>query len=365
MREKWPYLRRKIYLLLLAVSFVLGVHGLYVFYHPVIAENWQLVSAMLYGTMKLYLFAPPLAATAEVSITYEIAKWLAPLLTSALVLTALTNRVLHLKNLFLNLFGEHLLVFGLSDESEAFFASLSKEKSPFKKSLVVLDSISDGKKQDLERSGVAVYRQDPRGLSLLERKSFAKQIRLSKSRHLLFMEKDQRVNYQLFMTMFPLLHLKEQTKIHLRIESPTLMNYITQTVEVRKEKEESLKYLDLHFFDLDHLNVELLLSSGGAVHYLSTQLDAVHEGVDFLEEIPQVHLLLFGMNPISERLIFRSVNDFVVRRGKIKITLFDQDAVGKVENFLYMNPRLHEALELHPVSLVPGRVGFREAMGEL
>ncbi len=365
MREKWPYYRRKIYLLLLAVSFILGVHGLYVYYRPIISQDWQLVSAMLYGTMKLYLFAPPLIATADVSLSYEIAKWLAPILTSALVLTALTNRVLHLRNLFRNLFGDHLLVFGDNGESRSFFSTLYKEKNPLKKSLVATESMSDEKKQDLERSGVAVYIQDPRSLSLKERQSFARQIRLSKSGHVLFIEKEQRLNYQLFMTMLPLMRLKERTKVHLRISSPALMDYVMKTVEARKKKEESLGYLDLHFFDQNSLSLDLLLSGGGAVHFLAKQLEGLEQKEDFLEEIPQVHLLLYTFNALSEKLMLRSINDFVVKRGKIKISLLDEAAEQRVGDFLYSNPMLEQAIEIHPISTVPGRRGFREAMAEL
>lgn len=364
MREKWPYIRRKIYLILLLVSFVLGVHGLYVYYRPVIHQNWQLLSAMLYGTMKLYLFSPPLAATAEVSLSYEIAKWLAPLLTSALVLTALTNRVLHLKNITRNLFGDHLLVFGVNEESETFLASLKKEKNPLKRSIISLSSISDEKKQGLERSGVAVYRQDPRELSLLERKAFAKQVRLSKSSHILLLHQDQRVNYQLFMTLLPLLQLNKRTKVHVKMSNATLMDYVLQSVEARKEKEESLSLLDLHFFDLESLSIELLLAGDGGLHFLRKQLEAIEKGGSFLDEVPQVHLLLFGMNSLTKQLILRSVNDFVMGREKIKISLLGEGASLELENFLYENPMLEEALDLQGISTMPGRIGFREAIAK-
>ncbi|WP_425539027.1 hypothetical protein [Microaceticoccus formicicus] len=97
MRENWNYYKKRLSYIMFLVALALGVHGLYSYYSPIITQPWRLVSAMLYGTMKLFLFAPPIPAQAESTISYQIAMWLAPLLTSALVLTKITNLLLPLQ----------------------------------------------------------------------------------------------------------------------------------------------------------------------------------------------------------------------------------------------------------------------------
>ena len=80
MRENKAYYRKKLYFILVIATIVFGIHGLYEYYKLKIDNPFQLISAVLYGNIKMFLFAPPISPEADVSITYELAKWLQYLL---------------------------------------------------------------------------------------------------------------------------------------------------------------------------------------------------------------------------------------------------------------------------------------------
>lgn len=358
MREAWQYHRRKIYFLLLAVSFVLGVHGMYVYYRPIISKDWQLLSAMLYGTMKLYLFSPPLGVTDKVTIGYEIAKWLAPMLTSALVLTALTNRFLHLKNTIINWFGRHVLVLGASDESLTFLKNLRSTKPTYRVSLLSLKPLSDDELQSYERLGVAVYLPDPRSLSVKEKAALAKQVRLNSSDHLVFLSNDETVNYQVLLSLLDGLKPNGELKVHLSLESPVLINYVSRALERRTAADSGLEKIDVNFFSPAGLTMERLLGRGGAVQFVEPMLDKLSPGDNPLEKLEQVHLFILGLNEYSLELIRRSVNDFVVGRERVQVTLVDSGAESFADDFWFSHPELNQALEIDFVSSLPGKRSF-------
>lgn len=358
MKEKWPYYRRRLYFVLLAATFILGFYSLYVYYRPIISRDWQLLSAVLYGTFKMFLYSPPLGVTADYHWTYEVAKWLAPILTSALVVTALTNRILHLKNMIMNAFGPHLLIFGATDQSKAFLQSIKGRDNKFRKTLVSATPLSDDAKQVYEKLGAAVYTEDVRALSTKEREAFAKQVRLSSSRHILFMGDDETDNYQTFLSLLRQIDPKEQQTIHLQLETPVLQRYVEQALERRKEVEPRYRQLDLRFFSLAALSIDRLLGQGQAVHFVEPLLQQLSPGEDFLESLPQVHLFVLGANALSRELLLRSVNDFVIGRDKIKVTLVDQDGAGGLEDLTYQYPELASALDLEVHSSLPGKPSF-------
>lgn len=360
MREAWPYYRRKIYFVLLAVAFILGMHGLYVYYRPIIERDWQFASAVIYGTFKLFLFSPPLGVADNYPFTFEIAKWLAPMLTSALVLTALANRLLHWKNSIANLFGSHVTMFGKSDQGLAFLRNLKKTKPVYRKVLITKDALTDDDKHAYERLGAAVYQEDPRSLSKKEREAFYKQVRLNHSEHILFVDDDETKNYQLFLSILPDLKPDKPVKVHLQMQSPVLMKYVEQAVERRKDTQTGVELIDLHFFTTAALTMERLLGSGGAVRFVKPLLDQLEPGQNALDHLPQVHLFVLGDNELSTELIERSVNDFVVGRDKVKVTLVDSGAKDKEDDFWFNHPELDQALELETHSSLPGKRTFPE-----
>ena len=102
MKENRNYYKKKIYLALLIITFILGFVSLYEYYSVTIHNPFRLLSTVLYGVIKLFLFTPPIATDDKTSLLYEIAKWLAPILTSTFIFTKISNTLLHIKNIWFN-----------------------------------------------------------------------------------------------------------------------------------------------------------------------------------------------------------------------------------------------------------------------
>ena len=133
MRENKTYYKKKIYLVLFIVTLIFGLQSLYEYYKVKIEDPLQLLSAILYGTIKLFLFVSPVSAEDKTSVFYEVAKWMAPILTSTFVFTKISNTLLHLKNIMFNkLSTNHILVFEDSFMGETLINNLIKDLTYFK-----------------------------------------------------------------------------------------------------------------------------------------------------------------------------------------------------------------------------------------
>ena len=147
MRENKTYYKKKIYLVILIMTILFGFQGMYEYYSAKIDDPFQLISAVLYGIIKLFLFAPPISPSDKTNVFYEIAKWTAPILTSTFVFTKISNTLLHMKNIVLNkISGNHILVFENSIMGETLINNLIDEKTSYKISLISKNFIDDNMK---------------------------------------------------------------------------------------------------------------------------------------------------------------------------------------------------------------------------
>ena len=161
MRENKTYYKKKIYLVLFTVTLIFGLQGLYEYYKVKIDDPLQLLSAVLYGTIKLFLFVSPVSAEDKTSIFYEVAKWMAPILTSTFVFTKISNTLLNLKNtLFNKVSANHILVFEDSFMGETLINNLINGKNSYKISLISKNFIDDNLKNKYEKKGIATYQID-------------------------------------------------------------------------------------------------------------------------------------------------------------------------------------------------------------
>ena len=116
MTENKNYYKKKLILFLFIITTIFGLLSLFGYYSAKIQDPLQLLSAVLYGTIKLFLFVSPISPEEKTPFIYEFAKWAAPILTSAFIFTQISNVLLHVKNVFVNrLSAKHVLFFGNSD----------------------------------------------------------------------------------------------------------------------------------------------------------------------------------------------------------------------------------------------------------
>ena len=382
MTENRNYYKKKIVLLLFILTIVFGLFSLYQYYRGKITNPFQLLSAVLYGTIKLFLFAAPLSAEANAGIMYEFAKWMAPILTSAFIFTQISNILLHSKNVILNrLSGNHIVLFGSGKITELLIGNLKKSKKKYRLSLVSGDFLDERLKNQYERQGIACYRLDFGKSDKNEIRELFTTLKIKNAKYLFFTAESDLDNFSLYAGVIERIKPERAMTAYVHSESGTVAAYMEELLSEERNKEESLQKLDTVHFNERDLSIRMLLqeklvrdSLFQSLNGLSTlrapeneasenregesgsqnEASENREGesgsqngatenreeevlsVDNMEvRIHPPHILLFGVNELSIPLFKQLANDATFSlTKKTKITVLDEDAEKKVAEIL-------------------------------
>ena len=368
MTENRNYYKKKIVLLLCILTIVFGVFSLYQYYRGKITNPFQLLSAVLYGTIKLFLFAAPLSAEANAGIMYEFAKWMAPILTSAFIFTQISNILLHSKNVILNrLSGNHIVLFGSGKMTELLIGNLKKSKKNYRLSLISGDFLDERLKNQYERKGIACYRLDFGKSDKNEIRELFTTLKIKNAKYLFFTAESDLENFSLYAGVIERIKPARAMTAYVHSESGTVATYMEELLSEERKKEESLQKLDTVHFNERDLSIRMLLqeklvrdslfqSLNGLLTLSAPENEASEnrEGesgsqngatenreeevlsVDNMEKrIRPPHILLFGVNELSLPLFKQLANDATFSlTKKTKITVLDEDAEKKVAEIL-------------------------------
>ena len=364
MTENRNYYKKKIVLLLCILTIVFGVFSLYQYYRGKITNPFQLLSAVLYGTIKLFLFAAPLSAEANAGIMYEFAKWMAPILTSAFIFTQISNILLHSKNVILNrLSGNHIVLFGSGKITELLIGNLKKSKKKYRLSLISADFLDERLKNQYERKGIACYRLDFGKSDKNEIRELFTTLKIKNAKYLFFTAESDLDNFSLYAGVIERIKPERAMTAYVHSESGTVAAYMEELLSEERKKEESLQKLDTVHFNERDLSIRMLLQEklvrDSLFHCLNGLLtlsapengasesreeerrekDSLKEeviSVDNMEKrIRPPHILLFGVNELSLPLLKQLANDATFSlTKKTKITVLDEDAEKKVAEIL-------------------------------
>ena len=364
MTENRNYYKKKIVLLLCILTIVFGVFSLYQYYRGKITNPFQLLSAVLYGTIKLFLFAAPLSAEANAGIMYEFAKWMAPILTSAFIFTQISNILLHSKNVILNrLSGNHIVLFGSGKMTELLIGNLKKSKKKYRLSLISGDFLDERLKNQYERKGIACYRLDFGKCDKNEIRELFTTLKIKNAKYLFFTVESDLENFSLYAGVIERIKPARAMTAYVHSESGTVATYMEELLSEERKKEESLQKLDTVHFNERDLSIRMLLqeklvrdslfqSLNGLLTLSAPENEASEnrEGerrekdslkeevlsVDNMEKrIRPPHILLFGVNELSLPLFKQLANDATFSlTKKTKITVLDEDAEKKVAEIL-------------------------------
>ena len=364
MTENRNYYKKKIVLLLCILTIVFGVFSLYQYYRGKITNPFQLLSAVLYGTIKLFLFAAPLSAEANAGIMYEFAKWMAPILTSAFIFTQISNILLHSKNVILNrLSGNHIVLFGSGKMTELLIGNFKKSKKKYRLSLISGDFLDERLKNQYERKGIACYRLDFGKCDKNEIRELFTTLKIKNAKYLFFTVESDLENFSLYAGVIERIKPARAMTAYVHSESGTVATYMEELLSEERKKEESLQKLDTVHFNERDLSIRMLLqeklvrdslfqSLNGLLTLSAPENEASEnrEGerrekdslkeevlsVDNMEKrIRPPHILLFGVNELSLPLLKQLANDATFSlTKKTKITVLDEDAEKKVAEIL-------------------------------
>lgn len=383
MTENKNYYKKKLILFLFIITTIFGLLSLFGYYSAKIQDPLQLLSAVLYGTIKLFLFVSPISPEEKTPFIYEFAKWAAPILTSAFIFTQISNVLLHVKNVLVNrLSAKHVLFFGNSEMGELLIGNLQKEKN-YKISLVTKDFLDERVKNKYEKKGIACYQLDFEKSDKNEIKELFSTLNISGAKYIFFCGESDLENFSLYANVIQRIKPKKSISTYVHCESGTVAGYMEELLKEERKKEESLKKLDSLHFNQKDLTVRLIMedelvrkslfrslselsdispamssaTSSATSSYkesnissatspamssatclatsstIPSSMPSVMSGAKDLsvenmdEAIRPPHILLFGINDLSLPLIKQLANDATLSlRKKTRLTLIDDAA---------------------------------------
>ena len=366
MTENKNYYKKKLILFLFIITTIFGLLSLFGYYSAKIQDPLQLLSAVLYGTIKLFLFVSPISPEEKTPFIYEFAKWSAPILTSAFIFTQISNVLLHVKNVLVNrLSAKHVLFFGNSEMGELLIGNLQKEKN-YKISLVTKDFLDERVKNKYEKKGIACYQLDFEKSDKNEIKELFSTLNISGAKYIFVCGESDLENFSLYANVIQRIKPKKSISTYVHCESGTVAGYMEELLKEERKKEESLKKLDSLHFNQKDLTVRLIMedelvrkslfrsltglsdispatssamssatspatSSTTCLATSSTipsSMPSVTSGAKDLsvenmdEAIRPPHILLFGINDLSLPLIKQLANDATLSlRKNTRLTL--------------------------------------------
>ena len=350
MQENRNYYKKKIILFLFIITVIFGLQTLYSYYSAKIEDPLQLLSAVLYGTIKLFLFVSPISAEEKTSFFYEFAKWMAPILTSAFIFTQISNILLHAKNMLLNRASiHHVLVFENSEMGETLISNLMKEKSPYKISLISKNFLDDRLKNKYEKKGIATYQIDFEHCDENEVRELFAALHINHAKYIFFCAENDLENYALYANVIKRIKPRRPISCYANCSSNTVVGYMEELLSEERKREELLKKIDTVHFNQKDLTVRMLLSEPEVQESIYRSLEGVSgetNRVDTIEEaIKPAHILLFSVNELTLPLLKQLANDATVSLTRNpKISILAENASHKMQELLDLNAPEKEGL---------------------
>lgn len=370
MQENRNYYKKKIVLALFIITVIFGLQTLYTYYSAKISDPLQLLSAVLYGTIKLFLFVSPISAEEKSSIFYEFAKWMAPILTSAFIFTQISNILLHVKNMLLNRSSmHHVLVFENTEMGETLISNLMKERTPYKISLITKNFLDDRLKNKYEKKGIATYQIDFEHCDENEVRELFSALHIHHAKYIFFCSDNDLENYALYANVIKRIKPKRPITCYANCSSNTVVGYMEELLSEERKGEELLKKIDTVHFNQKDLTVRMLLAEPAVKHSILKSLEGISEDshtvdsienshhttdstekhyhtVDSIENsIKPLHVLLFSVNDLTLPLLKQLANDATTSLTRNpKISILEENASQRMQELLDLNATEKEGL---------------------
>lgn len=373
MKENKTYYKKKIYFILLIMTLVFSFTSLYEYYSESIENPFLRISNVLFGILKMFLFTPPISPEKSTSILYEIAKWMAPILTSAFVFTKISNTLLHIKNMVFNKFSRnHILIFEKSLMSETLITNLMNEKTPYKISLITKQFIDDNLKAKYEKKGIATYQIDFESSGRYEIRELLSTVNINKVKYMFFCADTDLENYALYANIIKRIKPKRNITCYVKCESKTVSSYIEDVIIREREESDILKKIDTVHFDQTDLTMRMLMSDKCVFKSLKSSLNDLSQMDNVIslgkinESIRNMHILILGVNELTEVLLKHIANDMTLcLKANTKVSIMDKAVDSKMEAILDKNEGLKNALNLKAIDIGSSRNSLQEGLTKI
>ncbi|MDI9497613.1 MAG: hypothetical protein QM270_03900 [Bacillota bacterium] len=323
----WPFVRRRLRLLVYLAGIVLSLVGSYQVVRPQTVGAWEFVTNMVNSVVKLFMFAPIVPISAVAPPAFELATWIAPLGTVLGFFQVFTRAWLRLRQWLRHERRRHLVVLGDAVSAVPFLLALAQD-DPAEHLLYLLPSGSVLEaSEELEKRGIRVLSFDFAHPRCHENEMLRRRYRLHESTAIVCFE-DATHGLGRLAAMDRLLAATTSEPIPTHVESHSL-----RMRELLAEQTPDWSSFDVQFFDLNELRaLELLQSECFPLHRTAgmerawSRDDLVSETA-LAEAIGHPHLLIVGFGEQGQALLRQAVNLGTVNPGQpLAVSIVDRDA---------------------------------------
>ncbi|MDI9469152.1 MAG: hypothetical protein QM296_02990 [Bacillota bacterium] len=323
----WPFIRRRLRLLIYLVGIVLSLVGSYQVVRPQTVGAWEFVTNMVNSVIKLFMFAPIVPISEVAPPAFELATWIAPLGTVLGFFQVFTRIWLGLRQWLRHERRRHLVVLGDPVSAVPFLLTLAGD-DPAERLLYLLPSgtVLEAA-EDLEKRGIRVLSFDFDHPGCYENEMLRRRYRLHESFAIVcFGGGPQGLGRLGALDLLLAATISEPIPTHVESRSLGARELIAwQTA--------GWKSFDVQFFDLNELRaLELLQSEHFPLHCTpglerDWSADTLSSEAALAEAIGRPHLLIVGFGELGQALLRQAVNLGTVNpRQPLAVSIVDREA---------------------------------------
>lgn len=347
MSKKFNYYIKRLKFPFAMLSFILSVVGSIQVYQGQFNSFIKEVVVIIYSVIKLFTFFPTESVLANSPLAYELATWMAPITT-----------VLGLFSIFTNLYNDsimalrhinkdRLIVLGSNKESLTFIKN-TISKYPKKRIVCIVDFEEEVDSEIYNLLHVKLLRLDYSNPLAEVNKLIIKDEKIFKGKKIVSFEKEPKSYYHI-QVLSKLLEGYEGIELYLRTESFRIK-------EIVEESMDKIKNFNINYFNINDLMTNEFLqefnvnnTNGMKESWKDKKFNNLE---DIANQVSRANILIIGYSHIVNHVLTSLSNLSVINPLKnTKVTIIDQDAKSKFEEFMDYKTRLESVLEYELIEL--------------
>lgn len=338
---------------------ICGTLGSYLYYKSILS-GYRLIFAVVYSTIKLFIFTPVIPLDADYSVWFELGKWLAPLGTLIGLFSIFESLFYRVRQLLAAYGAQNYIVFGNGEEARKLISNIIKEDSQATGCLVVDSPEFIKAEEELIKIGVKTECINFEAENCSTKNGFKnsvlyeklKALKLKRTKYIIFFDSDME-NYGRLKSLLKYLpERKSSYKILMRYET----NEIKEIIEADIDEAEGI---DVDFFNLEERIAQELLQKSCCPCKRKINIDlsdikgqSSENSIQALSScLGQIHILIIGFGRLGRAVLTESLNIMVVNPDKrIRITIADKNIDEKFSDYIADYRQIYEMAEIELIS---------------
>jgi len=347
MSKKFNYYIKKLKFPFAMLSFILSVVGSIQVYQGQFNSVLKEVVVIIYSVIKLFTFFPTESVLANSPLAYELATWMAPITTVLGLFSIFTNLYNDSVMAFRHINKDRLIVLGSNKESLTFIKN-TLVKYP-KKRIVCIVSFDDEVDSEIYNlMHVKLIRMDYSNPMAEVNKLIVKDEKIFKGKIIVSFEEEPKSYYHV-QVLSKLLEEYDDIEFYLR----------TETFRVKEIVEGSLdkiKNFNINYFNINDLMTNKFLqdfnvntTNGLKESWKDKHFETLE---DISKQVSRSNILIIGYSDIVNHLMSSLSNLSVTNPLRnTKVTIIDQDAEDKFDEFMDYKTKLSSVLDYELIEM--------------